>query len=121
MNRRNLVAAVGFFAAALLVAVAVYVGNLQAADKPASNTTPLPTSATVVVQMERLQRQIKSLEERIAALEKRPTFVSLPPNGVPPINALGPFLAEPTDENDGFPPARILLIGNKNVHAQPAH
>ncbi|HUE14612.1 MAG TPA: hypothetical protein VMR25_10645 [Planctomycetaceae bacterium] len=119
MNRRNLAMAVGLFLGALLVGVAIYVGNLQAADTPASNKTP--TSATAVAQIERLQRQIKSLEERIATLEKRPTFVSLPPNGVPQFNAPGPFLAEPPDENDGFPPARILLIGNKNVHAQPAH
>jgi hypothetical protein len=119
MNRRILVGAVGLFVGALLVGVAVYVGKLQAADTPASNKTP--TSATAVAQIERLQRQIKSLEERIATLEKRPTFVSLPPNVVPQFNAPAPFLGEPRDEDDGFPPARILFIGNKNMHTQPGH
>jgi hypothetical protein len=118
MNGRILVGAMGLFVGALLVGVVVYVGNLQAADTPASNKTP--TSATAVAQIERLQAQIKSLEERITTLEKRPTFVSLPPNVVPQFNAPSRSLAEPREE-DGFPPVRYLLIGNKDVHTQPDH
>jgi hypothetical protein len=119
MNRRNLVTAAGLFVGALLVGVALYLGNLQAADTPASKKTPV--APTAAARIERLQAQIASLEQRIAALEKRPTFVSLPPNVVPQFNAPAPFLAEPPDENDGFPPPRFLLIDNKNMPKQPGH
>jgi hypothetical protein len=122
MNRRNLVAAVGLCVVALLVAVALYVGNLQAAEPTASKKAPAAQSAAE--QIKQLQTQIASLERRIAALENRPTPVLLSPAAGPQFNFSAPSPNGLPDgsPNDGFPPARILLInGNPAVtNGRPA-
>ena len=99
MSRRNIVAAVGLFVVALLIAVTVYVSNLQAADSPASKTTP--TAPAAADQIKQLQDRITALEARIATLEK----------GGVHIWAVSP--SAPQSKIAPFPPARILFIDDK--------
>ena len=120
MNRRNSVAAAGLFVVAALVAGVLYVSKLKA-DEPA-----VPNKArahqTSAEQIKQLQARIASLEDRIDALEKRPTSISLSPTTAPGFITRVPSLVEPQSGNDGFPPARILLINGQPTvtNAKPA-
>jgi hypothetical protein len=115
MNRRNVVVA-AFVVVALLVAVVIYVGGLQAGDPAPSKKTP--AAPTAAEEIKHLETRIASLEQRIAALEKRPTSVSLPPGVVPKFTFVAPSSDETWDANDGFPPARFLLIDAKTTNTQ---
>lgn len=115
MNRRNVVVA-ALVVVALLVAVVIYVGALQAGDPAASKKTP--AAPTAAEEIKHLETRIASLEQRIAALEKRPTSVSLPPSVVRQRKFVDPSLGETWDGNDGFPPARFLLIDAKITNTQ---
>jgi hypothetical protein len=118
MSRRNMMAAMGLIVVALLIAVTVYVSNLKAADLPPSKKTPAaPTSAD---QIKQLQARIDLLEKRIATLEQSPTPFLVVPNSAPQLNVVprlnfapAPPATGPEEKNDGFPPARFLLIDGK--------
>jgi hypothetical protein len=111
VNRRNSMAAAGLFVVAALVAGVLYVSNLKADEPVAPNKARAPQ--TSAEQIKQLQARIASLEERIAALEKRPASVWLSPATAPALISPVPSLVEPQDGNDGFPPARILLINGQ--------
>src|SRR5271156_5099099 len=118
MTRRNVVAALGLFVVALLIAVTVYVSNLRAADSPAPNKPPATPVATD--QIKQLQDRIAALEARIASLEKgRIHLWDEPPSAphskvAPPLNYVpAPPPTNAPKEKDGFPPARILFIDGK--------
>ena len=118
MSRRNIGAAVGLFVVALLIAVTVYVSNLQSADSPASKTTP--TAPAAADQIKQLQDRIAALEARIATLEKGGVRIwavspSAPQSKIaPPLNYFpAPPQTDAPKDKDGFPPARILFIDDK--------
>jgi hypothetical protein len=120
MSRRNVLAALGLFVVALLIAVTVYVSNLRAADSPASIKPPATPVATD--QIKQLQDRIALLEQRIATLEKGGVRIwavspSAPNSKVaPPLNWFpAPPPADAPKEKDGFPPARILFIDGKQT------
>lgn len=118
MTRRNVVAALGLFVVALLIAVTVYVSNLRAADSPAPNKPPATPVATD--QIKQLQDRIAALEARIATLEKGGVHIwavsPLAPQSkiAPPLNYFpAPPQTDAPKDKDGFPPARILFIDDK--------